>query len=267
MLKRHFKLLVADSSPMVSRVIRQGVDLLNGEHLVDILSADNSQEVQAHLARQAPDLCFLDLQLPGISGELLANMSKAMGRRSMFVPMAASINDSQKSVLAARNAYHFLQKPFRSEKIDAILRACCRMNEETPVLLVDDSATTRKLVRNVLENCRFNLKVFEAASGQEALRMLNARKFSLVLTDFNMPGMDGVELAGRIAELTSKVSVYMMSTKQSFQVERSAAFVGVAGFLKKPFGPEDIDVIVHQALGMKKPSFAKERSMFRFEAA
>ena len=108
------------------------------------------------------------------------------------------------------------------------------------------------------------MKSLRPTAPQAALRALASGKFRMVLTDFHMPGTDGIELAGSIRDLSSKIGIYMMSTNDTSYLERSAAFVGISGFLKKPFTSADIDTIMHQFLELDTPKFGKMRDMFSF---
>nr|WP_256372780.1 response regulator [Roseibium sp. RKSG952] len=138
------------------------------------------------------------------------------------------------------------------------------MTERHAILIVDDSPIMRKLARRTLECSRFKFDITEVDNAEAALRAIASNRFKLVLTDFHMPGIDGLELAGAIRELSSKIAVYMMSTNDTTYLERSAAFVGISGFLQKPFAPEDIDTLMHNLLGLECPEFAKSRDAFRF---
>lgn len=111
------------------------------------------------------------------------------------------------------------------------------------VLVVDDSATSRQILREVLGS--FGFEVEMAASGQEALNALHAvspteRPYDLVMMDWNMPGMDGIEATRRIRtddRLQKMPAVLMVSAYGREEVIRRAERAGVDGFLLKPFYP------------------------------
>ncbi len=109
------------------------------------------------------------------------------------------------------------------------------------VMIVDDSALMRAFIGRVLRASGFPVdEVVEAANGEEALDLLRTRPVDLVLTDINMPGMDGEQLL-RALELDRElrqIPVVVVSTDSSrSRVDRMLA-LGARGYLGKPFHPE-----------------------------
>jgi two-component system chemotaxis response regulator CheY len=107
------------------------------------------------------------------------------------------------------------------------------------VLIVDDSVSMRELVSYTLKNEGF--KVLTASNAREALSVLrDLEELALVITDFNMPGMDGIEL---IMELRSKeaykfVPVMVLTTEAITELKERGAREGASGWLTKPFTPD-----------------------------
>lgn len=111
------------------------------------------------------------------------------------------------------------------------------------VLIVDDSATMRALVRKVLAISGFALgDCFEGANGREALEVLNRCRIDLVLSDIHMPEMDGAALvqALRHHPRWQAIPVVLISTESREEVLASACRWGIQGYIKKPFRPETI---------------------------
>lgn len=265
MLHKMIRALVADDSAVAREVVKDGIKLLGSKRYFDVSIAENGQQALDILQNKPVDIAFVDVNMPGASGpEVVAAMQQTQSKGCMSVAMSSSLNARVESVLKEFRAYHFLQKPFRSEDVAEIISSYIIMNETYPILVVDDSATMRKLTRRILENSRFDFEISEAESAEEALKAVKTGKFRLVLTDFNMPGADGLELAGSIRDLSSKIGIYMMSTNDTTYLERSAAFIGINGFLKKPFTACDIDALMHKLLGLDEPRFGKVRDIFSF---
>ena len=111
------------------------------------------------------------------------------------------------------------------------------------ILIVDDSAAIRKILQRVLVQADVPLgKVREAGDGREALELLKAEKPGLILSDINMPVMDGLELLSKIkadAELRS-VPIVMVTTEGSQARVLQALELGAAGYVRKPFTAEQI---------------------------
>lgn len=117
------------------------------------------------------------------------------------------------------------------------------------ILIVDDSATMRLMIRRAAERARVPLEaVYEAANGEEALALLDRQEIDAVLTDINMPVMNGVELLRELArkpELRHVVRV-IISTDGSSARQQEVAGLGVSSYVRKPIGPEGIRDVFHE---------------------
>lgn len=111
------------------------------------------------------------------------------------------------------------------------------------VLIVDDSAAIRKILQRVLRQAEIPLAaVYEAGDGAEALEILKNQKVSLVLSDINMPNMDGLEFLTRLRaeQAWAKLPVLMVSTEGSHAKVLEAVERGASGYVRKPFTAEQI---------------------------
>jgi two-component system, chemotaxis family, chemotaxis protein CheY len=111
------------------------------------------------------------------------------------------------------------------------------------VLIVDDSAAIRKILHRVLVQAEVLLgKVHEASDGNEALEKLKTEKVGLILSDINMPNMDGIEFLTRVKakEELKSVPVLMVTTEGSQAKVMQALQLGAAGYVKKPFTADQI---------------------------
>lgn len=102
------------------------------------------------------------------------------------------------------------------------------------VLLADDSGTMRTIIRRSLESLGVS-GVVEAADGIQALDVFKGGGFDLVLTDWNMPGKTGVELARDIRTLDKKTPIVMITTEAEKARVLEAIQAGVSDYLVKPF--------------------------------
>ncbi len=111
------------------------------------------------------------------------------------------------------------------------------------VLIVDDSAAIRKILQRVLRQTDLPLGEFcEAGDGTEAVEIMKNRTFGLVLSDINMPQMDGLQLLARIKEMDhmKNVPVIMITTEGGQGRVMEAVQLGAAGYVRKPFTAEQI---------------------------
>jgi two-component system chemotaxis response regulator CheY len=111
------------------------------------------------------------------------------------------------------------------------------------VLIVDDSAAIRKILVRVLSQTDLPIKqVHEASDGSEALQIVAAHDVSLILSDINMPNVDGLELLTqlRASPKWKDLSVVMITTEGSQAKVLEAVQLGAKGYVRKPFTAEQI---------------------------
>ena len=111
------------------------------------------------------------------------------------------------------------------------------------VLIVDDSVAIRMILQRALRHTDLPLeKVFEAGDGCAALEVLKKEQVSVILSDINMPNMDGLELLAALKtnDLWAAVPVVIISTEGSQTKVMEALRLGAKGFIKKPFVPDEI---------------------------
>jgi len=111
------------------------------------------------------------------------------------------------------------------------------------VLIVDDSAAIRKILQRVLKQAEIPIgEIYEAGDGVEALEVLRKQKVGLVLSDINMPNMDGLEFLTRLRAEPAwqKLPVVMVSTEGTHGKVLEAVERGASGYVRKPFTADQI---------------------------
>jgi len=114
---------------------------------------------------------------------------------------------------------------------------------EVRTLIVDDSSVMRKIVERSLRQAGLEaLVVFEAGSGIEGLDVLKTQQVDLILSDINMPSMDGLEFLRqlRAQNLAPGVPVVMITTESSEEHVKQAIQAGAQGYIRKPFTVEQV---------------------------
>lgn len=112
---------------------------------------------------------------------------------------------------------------------------------EKNILIVEDSSMTRSMIRAAAEEVE-GVETFEAANGFEALRMLPSQEFSLILTDINMPDINGLELINFVRNdpRFSAIPLIIISTEKSEKDKERGLKIGADAYLTKPFTPEEV---------------------------
>lgn len=107
------------------------------------------------------------------------------------------------------------------------------------VLLADDSGTMRKIQTRCLNQMGIE-DIVDAADGVEALAAFEAGEFDVVITDWNMPNMDGLQLLKEIRTRNAEIPVIMVTTEAERTRVMTAIQAGVTDYLVKPFSPDDL---------------------------
>ncbi len=118
------------------------------------------------------------------------------------------------------------------------------------VLIVEDSATMRSLLASTLEDMEIPVKVTEAASGFEALHCLPRDPFDLIVTDINMPDINGLELVSFIKSNATYrgIPLVIVSTEGAERDREKGLELGADAYLVKPFEPEELRGVVMDLL-------------------
>jgi two-component system chemotaxis response regulator CheY len=116
------------------------------------------------------------------------------------------------------------------------------------ILAVDDSASMRQMVSFTLKNAGF--AVVEAVDGQDALEKIAAKDFDLVLTDQNMPRLDGIGLTQRLRQNPRYKStpILILTTESSDEMKQKGRAAGATGWLVKPFDPSKLVEVIGKVI-------------------
>jgi two-component system chemotaxis response regulator CheY len=121
------------------------------------------------------------------------------------------------------------------------------------ILVVDDSATVRAVIKKTLEIAGVPVgELYEAENGQEALDALSAHWIDLVFADINMPVMTGIEMVEKMSDegLLKTVPVVIVSTEGSATRIEQLKAKGVSAYIRKPFTPELLRSVVDDIVGV-----------------
>lgn len=116
------------------------------------------------------------------------------------------------------------------------------------ILAVDDSASMRQMVAVTLKEAGY--EVCEANDGEAALQMAKGRAFNLVLTDINMPRMDGIALTRALRDLPAYkfTPILTLTTESASDKKQEGKAAGATGWIVKPFNPEQLLATIRKVL-------------------
>lgn len=196
------------------------------------------------LASGETDICLLD---SGLAEDVRAAVTKAAraAQPSTLVVISAPTGSNR-----IEGVDGMLTKPATVDDARHLTEICIRAKIPTKVLVVDDSGTMRSIVRKILSASRYSLEVHEAAEGIAALNELRDGTYGLVFLDYNMPGLNGFETLSEIKRENPSVAVVMMTSTIDNAIADRAHAAGALAFLKKPFYPADIDMMLQRYYGL-----------------
>jgi len=112
------------------------------------------------------------------------------------------------------------------------------------VMAVDDSATVRQVLQMTLEGAGY--EVIEAADGRDAVNKLETSRIDMMVTDLNMPNMDGIELIKHVRQSPGNrfLPIIMLTTESQPEKKQEGKAAGASGWIVKPFKPEQLLAVV-----------------------
>ena len=231
-------ILVVEDSPMVLKVLKQFISQYDD---LKPQFAETLGQATELIARATTPFfaCLADLGLPDApNGEIV---EFCLAKKIPTIVLTGSYNEENRKSLIARGVVDYVVKESRFAYEYAVkLLVRLSKNEETHVLITDDSVTARAHLRKLLKTHLFN--VSEAKDGKEAIAMLEKNPdIKLLITDFNMPVMDGIELTKHVRRKMGNDQLIIIALSSESDRYLSARFIknGASDFLKKPFIHEE----------------------------
>lgn len=236
---------------------------LNEQGVKSIRYYDSGLNALMGITNDHPDLVISALYLPDMTGtDLLHSIRFEPETQNIIFMLISSETKIQfLDPIRQAGAVAILPKPFAVEQLRAALFSTIDLidpkelqlenftAEELKVLIVDDSNMARKYIRRVLESMGIE-KITEAADGTEAVPILQKEYFDLVVTDYNMPEMDGEALAKHIRHDSNQSTVPILMVTSEHDTVRLAAAQrsGISALSDKPFEPGNIRALITQLL-------------------
>lgn len=242
-----YRIIVGEDSNVFTSMIRQKLKELFS---IDVEICRTFEDLQQayELNPEPITLAISNINLPGAeNGEALNYLVDLSVPTIVFT---ATFQDSIREGLLAKEVVDYIIKD-SVFAIDMLAESVCRFltNQRHHVLIVDDSATARALLTSRLK--RYNFRVSSAENGVAAIELLKKNPdISLVITDYNMPDIDGFELTRRIRHVRGSHQLRVIGVSSSNDRLLSARFLKAGGndFMMRPFIDEEFYCRVNQNL-------------------
>ncbi|MGH1432393.1 MAG: response regulator [Neptuniibacter sp.] len=252
-------ILLVEPSAVQRKIIRNE---LNKERVEDIDEAATVEDAQNRIATIRPDLVISALYFPdGSAMDLLSSIRSNPEISDLpFMLISSETRHSELDQFKQSGVVAILPKPFGHDHLATALNSTLDLLSSDDleleyydatslrVLVVDDSRMARKVVRKVLENLGIE-QITEAADGSEAITLL-PEGFDLIITDYNMPEVNGLELteAVRSSSEYSHLPILMVSSEANQAHLSNVAKAGVNAMTDKPFEPATVKKLLAKIL-------------------
>ncbi len=237
-------LIVEDNKTLAKLMAKKISESLKFE--VDV--AYDFHETKLFLRMHKYFVCLLDLNLPDApNGEVV---DYALEHGNHAIVLSGNIDKEFRKQMLKKNIIDYVYKSGMND-INYIISMIQRLekNQQHTVLVVDDSMIFRKQLKTLLNHLLFN--VITVAHGEEALSILSTNDdISLIITDYNMPVMNGFELTKEIRKNHSKENLAIIALSSSEDDEVNAMFLkyGANDYIKKPFSKEEFSCRINNTI-------------------
>jgi len=237
-------LVVEDNKTLAKLISKKIASALNFE--VDV--AYTMSEAKLFIKRYKYFLTLLDINLPDAPNGEIVDYVLSKGQKVII--LSANIDKDFRQKMLKKNIIDYVNKGGVND-INYIIQTIQRLqkNRDHTVLVVDDSMVFRKTMQTMLENMFF--KVISVAHGEEAMGILYSTKtISLVITDYQMPVMDGLELTYEIRKEHTKTDLCIIAISSNGDEEVNALFLkhGANDYITKPFSKEEFSCRINNSI-------------------
>jgi len=239
------KILIVQNNKPLAKLIAKKIEQ-DLEFEVDI--AYKFSEAKLFLKGYNYFLTLIDIDLPDAkNGEIVDYVLK---RDNKAIVLGKDIDKELRKKILQKNIIDYINKGDMDD-INYILHTIDRLqkNQKHKVLVVDDSMVFRKSMKNMLENLFYN--VITVAHGEEALSMITIHpEISLVVTDYNMPVMNGLELTKEIRKEHTRSDICIIAISSNSDDEVNAMFLkkGANDYITKPFSKEEFSCRINNSI-------------------
>jgi CheY-like chemotaxis protein len=234
-------------------VVRELMQRYLGKEGFRVLTAASGEDGLRLAREQRPDAITLDVMMAGMDGWTVLSTLMADAELADIPVIMLTIVDDKRTGYAL-GASEYLTKPIERERLIAVLT---KYRRDLPVLVVDDDAAIRELLRRILEEESYS--VVEAHNGRAALERMSERVPGVILLDLMMPEMDGFEFvdALRAREAWRQIPVVVVTAKDLTAEDRERLNGSVVRILQKGAHDQqellaDVRALVAASIGRRK---------------
>lgn len=250
------KLLLVDDSKTCRRLIKPFLE----QEGYEVIEADNGEHALKIIRQTTIDIIVSDVDMPILDGITLCRIIRQQEKLSIPVLLLSS-QQTDKAILSGfsagaddyiiksdHSATRKVVVPELLSRVERLLNIKNSQGRPERILVVDDSATMRHQLRNSLKIQGFQVDVAE--DGLSAWDKLSANQYDLIITDYDMPYVDGLELCNRIRQSNKfeNLPIIIETSKDSKADQVKIRSMGIQAFITKPFSPDRMIAEVERVL-------------------
>ena len=225
----------------------------------EVITASRGDQVFPLIREERPDLILMDLRIPGEKEfSLLRSMPNDPSARIPVIIFSGSLTPESEKEALELGAIDVIHKGVGFDEIKSKVRKALSAEKQSAekkpekrggkILIVDDEKNIRSFLHQFFKEKGFEALV--AASGEEALPLVEHYHPTIILLDMMMPGMDGMLTLKKIREIDSKVGVVIATGLQNEELLNEAKQFGVYEYVIKPFDLKYLELVVFSKLLM-----------------
>lgn len=241
------KVLLVDDSSTARQIIKRELIQIGFEDQ-NVRDAADGEQALKFLAKTEFHLIVSDWYMPKMDGIELLKQVKA-DKRFKNIPFLMLTTEAEKKKISQAyesSADQYIGKPFKSDPFRQIVNKLLlgsHSYDDKKVLVIDDSAVLRMiLAKNLVEVGFQKSNIIESKDGEDGLDKLSVDKFDLVITDWYMPKIDGLEFVKMIKEKNhlKNIPLLMVTSEMDSKKELEAFRAGISAYIIKPFTANDL---------------------------
>ncbi len=246
-----WRVLIADAAGSTRALLAETVRQVDPR--AGILEAGTGREAVEHLLAYKPEIVFVALQLPDITGAEALAIGKLKGVRPVSILMSDMVLSRWVDLSTELEAYEFLKKPLDPDHVVKLLRAARRLITPARTLLIEESAPARQVMRRMLDGSQFTLAIDETEDARHGLKLMRLAAYDLVILDASLSGGNGLEIACQAREISPGARILLTAGGDMGRHAPAAKQFGIAALLAKPFYPRDVNIALHAAFELRRP--------------
>ena len=247
------KILLVDAQTELRQLLAVRLEVLG----IQVLEAGTAGELSSLLASHIPDLVVADWSIPGLEG--LKLLEKIQPQKRPVILFTENLPEDSSALRSRMGLRAWVSPKKRSNLLEQVQAWICEAGADAPetfpaagrhILLIEDSDTVRNFLRRILSQSLVDCVIREATDGRTAISEMSQKKVDLIVTDLEMPGMDGRTFLRKIRAnpLLKKKPIMVLSGDITLELMDEFKMDGQLSFVKKPSTSREISEVAMRLL-------------------